>query len=154
MMHIKNTRYMYMCFIVIIDNYSLYILLQGDESHKADEFVRYVKDKLPEAVTQCINAASEEYHPPLQQALLLVHVIFKLLSPFYFMILGFQSANFGKGFIGPDISDGLVKTFVKTCRDLRVLNTVRHKSVGIPITYRQYLHPHCFYDCMYMYVYM
>lgn len=45
---------------------------QGDESHKADEYIRYIKDKLPDAVLQCISAASEEFEPNIQQALLMV----------------------------------------------------------------------------------
>lgn len=45
---------------------------QGDESHKADEYIRFVKDRLPEAVMQCIKAAGEEFQPPIQQSLLKV----------------------------------------------------------------------------------
>ena len=45
---------------------------QGDESHKADEYIRYVKEKLPDAVKQCVMAASEEFEPKIQQALLMV----------------------------------------------------------------------------------
>ena len=56
---------------------SLFILFhfpspQGDESHKADEYIRYVKEKLPDAVKQCVMAASEEFEPKIQQALLMV----------------------------------------------------------------------------------
>ena len=50
-----------------------------------------------------------------------------------------QSANFGKGFLGPEITQEIVDKFTDTCRQLRVLNTVRHEVVGIPITYRQYV---------------
>ena len=45
---------------------------QGDESHKADEYIRYIKDKLPDAVSQCIKAAGEEFSPDIQQSLLKV----------------------------------------------------------------------------------
>lgn len=47
-------------------------LSQGDESHKADEYIRYIKDKLPDAIKQCLFAASEEFDPIIQQALLMV----------------------------------------------------------------------------------
>jgi len=45
---------------------------QGDESHKADEYIRFIKDKLPEAIIQCLKAASEEFFPVMQQSLLKV----------------------------------------------------------------------------------
>ncbi|XP_064405910.1 vacuolar protein sorting-associated protein 16 homolog isoform X2 [Halichondria panicea] len=92
---------------------------EGDESHKADEYIRFVKDRLPEAVMQCIKAAGEEFQPPIQQSLL-------------------KSSNFGKGFLGPDIPSDVVNEFVEMCHQLRVLNSVRQSSIGIPITFRQY----------------
>jgi len=46
---------------------------EGDESHKADEYIRFIKDRLPEAVTQCVKAAGEEFTPKIQQSLLKVH---------------------------------------------------------------------------------
>lgn len=51
-------------------------LSQGDESHKADEYIRFIKkdkDQLPDAVLQCIKAAGEEFDPPMQQSLLKVY---------------------------------------------------------------------------------
>ena len=51
---------------------SLFVLLQGDESHKADEYIRFIKDRLPDAVMQCIKAAGEEFIPKIQQSLLMV----------------------------------------------------------------------------------
>ncbi|KAL5473503.1 hypothetical protein EMCRGX_G027993 [Ephydatia muelleri] len=92
---------------------------EGDESHKADEFVRFIKDKLSNAVLQCIDAAGEEFVPKVQKSLL-------------------KSANFGKGFLGSEIQPELVNAFVETCRELRVLNSVRLNKIGIPITLRQY----------------
>ena len=50
-------------------------LLQGDESHKADEYIRFIKDRLPDAVMQCIKAAGEEFIPKIQQSLLMVQMI-------------------------------------------------------------------------------
>ncbi len=50
----------------------VFLLPQGDESHKADEYIRYIKDRLPEAIVQCIKAAGEEFIPKIQQSLLRV----------------------------------------------------------------------------------
>ena len=49
-----------------------------------------------------------------------------------------QSANFGKGFLGPDVPLEVVNQFVEMCHQLRVLNSVRECTIGIPITFRQY----------------
>lgn len=49
-----------------------------------------------------------------------------------------QSANFGKGFLGPDVPLEVVNEFVEMCHQLRVLNSVRDSNIGIPITFRQY----------------
>ncbi|CAI8030181.1 Vacuolar protein sorting-associated protein 16 homolog [Geodia barretti] len=92
---------------------------EGDESHKADEYIRFIKDKLPDAILQCIKAAGEEFEPALQQSLL-------------------RSARFGKGFLGPEISSEVVNEFVEMCHHLRVLNSVRMEKIGVPITLRQY----------------
>ena len=50
-----------------------------------------------------------------------------------------QPANFGKGFLGPDIPSEVVNEFVEMCHQLRVLNFVRDVKIGMPITLRQYL---------------
>ncbi|XP_031556502.1 vacuolar protein sorting-associated protein 16 homolog [Actinia tenebrosa] len=84
------------------------------KSARADEYVRMIKDKLPEAVEQCIQAAGAEYEPSLQRSLL-------------------RAASLGKSFL----SDFDPKPFVKMCQTLRVLNAVREYTVGIPITYAQ-----------------
>jgi hypothetical protein len=102
---------------ILSDSYKEF---RGDESHKADEYVRYIKDRLPDAVKQCVFAASEEFDPLIQQSLLM-------------------AANFGKGFLGPDVTDDLIQIFEETCRYLRVLNTVRDQKIGIPLTYRQFI---------------
>lgn len=54
------------------------------------------------------------------------------------MIILVQSANFGKGFLGPDVPLEVVNEFVEMCHQLRVLNSVRECTIGIPITFRQY----------------
>jgi len=45
---------------------------EGEESHKADEYVRYIKDKMPDAILQCTEAAGAEFEPLLQKSLLRV----------------------------------------------------------------------------------
>lgn len=41
-------------------------------SQKADEYIRMIKDKLEDAVNQCIEAAGHEFEPTNQKALLRV----------------------------------------------------------------------------------
>ena len=53
-------------------------------------------------------------------------------------VVFFQSASFGKGFLGPDVSPEIVNEFVEMCHHLRVLNSVRMEDIGLPITLRQY----------------
>jgi hypothetical protein len=60
-----------------------------------------------------------------------------LLLSLVFLFL--QSANFGKGFLGPDVSPEVVNEFVEMCHQMRVLNSVRDEQIGMPITLRQYL---------------
>jgi len=53
--------------------YAMGILyLQGEESHKADEYIRYIKDKMPDAILQCTEAAGAEFEASLQKSLLRV----------------------------------------------------------------------------------
>ncbi|PKK17528.1 hypothetical protein A306_00014557, partial [Columba livia] len=87
------------------------------ESQKADEYLREIKDQklLPEAVSQCIEAAGYEHEPETQKSLL-------------------RAASFGKCFLDKFPPDG----FVRMCQDLRVLNAVRDYQIGIPLTFTQY----------------
>ncbi|KAF1569965.1 UNVERIFIED_CONTAM: hypothetical protein FQV16_0012402, partial [Eudyptes robustus] len=87
------------------------------ESQKADEYLREIKDQklLPEAVSQCIEAAGYEHEPDTQKSLL-------------------RAASFGKCFIDKFPSEG----FVRMCQDLRVLNAIRDYQIGIPLTFTQY----------------
>ncbi|XP_053114089.1 vacuolar protein sorting-associated protein 16 homolog isoform X2 [Hemicordylus capensis] len=87
------------------------------ESQKTDEYLREIKDQnlLPEAVRQCIEAASYEQEPEIQKSLL-------------------RAASFGKCFIETFSPEA----FVKTCRDLRVLNAIRDYQIGIPLSFDQY----------------
>ncbi|XP_062837562.1 vacuolar protein sorting-associated protein 16 homolog [Anolis carolinensis] len=87
------------------------------ESQKADEYLREIKDQnlLPEAVRQCIEAASYEQEPEIQKSLL-------------------RAASFGKCFVDKFTPE----SFVETCRDLRVLNAIRDYQIGIPLSFDQY----------------
>ncbi|XP_067324613.1 vacuolar protein sorting-associated protein 16 homolog [Anolis sagrei] len=87
------------------------------ESQKADEYLREIKDQnlLPEAVRQCIEAASYEQEPEIQKSLL-------------------RAASFGKCFVDKFAPE----SFVETCRDLRVLNAIRDYQIGIPLSFDQY----------------
>ncbi|XP_028919250.1 vacuolar protein sorting-associated protein 16 homolog isoform X1 [Ornithorhynchus anatinus] len=87
------------------------------ESQKADEYLREIReqDLLADAVEQCIQAAACEQEPAIQKSLL-------------------RAASFGKCFIDKFPPEG----FVRTCRDLRVLNAVRDYQIGIPLSYAQY----------------
>ncbi|XP_075772198.1 vacuolar protein sorting-associated protein 16 homolog [Pelodiscus sinensis] len=87
------------------------------ESQKADEYLREIKDQklLSEAVRQCIEAAGYEHEPETQKSLL-------------------RAASFGKCFLDRFPPE----SFVRTCRDLRVLNAVRDYQIGLPLTFAQY----------------
>ncbi|XP_072019724.1 vacuolar protein sorting-associated protein 16 homolog [Amphiura filiformis] len=87
------------------------------KSQKADEYIRMIKDQLPIAVEQCIEAAGSEYEPATQRMLL-------------------RAASFGKCFLTSMNSE----KFVNMCKVLRVLNAVREYHVGMPLTYEQLKH--------------
>lgn len=84
------------------------------KSARAEEYIRMIKDRLPEAVQQCIHAAAGEHEPAVQRGLL-------------------RAASFGKSFL----TDMPPQAFVSMCRTLRVLNAVRDYMVGVPLTYGQ-----------------
>ncbi|GFS12068.1 vacuolar protein sorting-associated protein 16-like protein [Elysia marginata] len=86
-------------------------------NQKADEYIRIIKEKLETAVNQCIQAAGHEIEPSKQRMLL-------------------RASSFGKCFL----TDYRPEPFVNMCQMLRVLNQVRHHSVGIPLTYTQLEH--------------
>ncbi|XP_026473948.1 vacuolar protein sorting-associated protein 16 homolog [Ctenocephalides felis] len=84
-------------------------------NHRADEYITLVKDQLPKAVAQCLEAAVLEFDTSTQKMLI-------------------RAAYFGKGFINGHSP----KSYVEMCRILRVLNAVRDRRVGIPLTYTQF----------------
>lgn len=81
-------------------------------SHSADEYIRLVKDNLPQAVENCIKASGYEFSSPDNQKMFI------------------RAAQFGKGFV-PNLNP---EPYVTMCRILRVLNAVRNRKIGIPIT--------------------
>ncbi|PSN30635.1 Vacuolar protein sorting-associated protein 16 [Blattella germanica] len=85
-------------------------------SHRADEYIRLVKDRLDIAVKQCIEAAGYEFDTFNQEMLI-------------------RAAQFGKGFV-PDLNSD---SYVNMCRLLRMLNAVRDYKIGIPLTYTHQL---------------
>ncbi|XP_076437329.1 vacuolar protein sorting-associated protein 16 homolog [Babylonia areolata] len=87
------------------------------QHQKADEYLRMIKEKLDVAVNQCIQAAGHEFEPAKQKQLL-------------------RAASFGKCFL----TDFRPEAFVNMSQMLRVLNQVRHHTVGIPLTYTQLEH--------------
>lgn len=74
------------------------------------------------------------------------HLLNNSNSSTFFVYL--QSANFGKGFLGPDVPSEVVNEFVEMCHQLRVLNSVRDGRIGIPITFRQYPTQLCTFHCI------
>lgn len=74
-----------------------------------------VRENLEKAVDQCVMAAGFEFDSTIQKLLL-------------------RAAKFGKT-IAPDIPS---EPYVQMCRILRVLNGVRGRKIGIPLTYSQY----------------
>ena len=88
------------------------------KSHKADEFLRMVKDdmmQLRESVTQCISAAGALFCPQHQKELL-------------------DAARFGTAFME---AGSTTDKFYNTCESLKIRNNVRHATVGIPLTQPQ-----------------
>lgn len=86
-------------------------------SHRADEYICLVKDNLLKAVEQCTEAAGYEFDPDVQKILI-------------------RAAQFGKCFI----SGMNPEAYVRMCRVLRVLNSVRDRKIGIPLTITQLQH--------------
>jgi len=100
-----------------------FLLLQASQylkqkSHKADELLRMIKDnmmQLRQSVTQCIGAAGAVFCPEHQKELL-------------------RAAKFGTAFMEAGIT---TEKFYSTCESLKILNNVRHQTVGIPLTQPQ-----------------
>ncbi|KAI8834303.1 Vps16, N-terminal region-domain-containing protein [Chytridium lagenaria] len=89
------------------------------KSPRADENVRSIRTSMQEAVEACLEAALNEFDTTQQKQLLKES----------------KAASFGKAYLSAYQS----ARFVKTCELLRVLNWARSESIGIPITFSQYL---------------
>ena len=85
-------------------------------SHRAEEYIRLVKDQLELAVAQCIEAAGNEWQPSVQKMLL-------------------RAAQLGKSFLMDKIDP---EVFVAMCQTLRILNAIHHYKIGLPLTYQEY----------------
>jgi len=82
------------------------------KSYKADEYIRLIMDKLPVAISQCIQAAGALFQPYHQKELM-------------------RAAKFGIAFLKAGDS---TEAFYKKCTTLKLLNNVRHYKVGMPLT--------------------
>lgn len=85
-------------------------------SPKADDNIRLIQSRLPEAVDTCVRAAGHEFSVHWQKQLL-------------------KAASFGKSVLDLYNSDD----FVEMCETLRVLNAVRFYEVGMPVSYEEYV---------------
>lgn len=97
----------------------LYDAMEGytEGDPKSDENIMSIAsaNQLHLAVKSCINAAAAEFDISRQQSLM-------------------RAASYGKAFCQDMSSDDFVETALK----LRVLNDIRHPSVGVPLTIQQY----------------
>ncbi|XP_015764646.1 PREDICTED: vacuolar protein sorting-associated protein 16 homolog [Acropora digitifera] len=100
--------------LVMVCLHVVFHLVTQKKSARAEEYIRMIKERLPEAVQQCIHAAAGVHEPAIQRSLL-------------------RAASFGKSFL----TDMAPQAFVSMCRNLRVLNAVRDYTVGIPLTHGQ-----------------
>ncbi|KAK5978375.1 hypothetical protein GCK32_003915, partial [Trichostrongylus colubriformis] len=88
--------------------------LNTNKSHQSYEYAMQIRD-LALAIEQCIATASSAWSPELQKALL-------------------KAAHFGMAF-----SNGYDSNrFARFLRELRVLNEVHRRRIGMPITYSQF----------------
>lgn len=85
-----------------------------EQSHRSDEYLCQIKDRLEQSVAECIEASSYEFDTATQKSLV-------------------RTAHFGKAFIPGHNPD----EYIKITRILRVLNALRDPNIGIPLTFRQ-----------------
>ena len=88
-----------------------------ERSHRSDEYLSLILDNIDSAVSECIEAAGNEFDTETQKSLI-------------------RAAHFGKGFIKSHNPDN----YIRTSRILRALNSVRKEDIGIPLTINQFLH--------------
>ncbi|KAH8407221.1 hypothetical protein KR222_010889 [Zaprionus bogoriensis] len=88
-----------------------------ENSYKSDEYLSMCRANIALAVKECIEAAAYELCPTTQKSLM-------------------RSAHFGKGFIPQHNPE----EYMRILRILRVLNTLRHEKIAMPLTYNQFSH--------------
>lgn len=86
-----------------------------EKSHRSDDYLSLFRGRMSEAVQDCIEAAKYEFDPETQKRLM-------------------KTAYFGKGFITGHNPD----EYVKSCRIIRVLNTLREEKISMPLTCNQF----------------
>lgn len=93
------------------------IAFYENKNQKAEEYIRSIKEKgaLEDAIANCIQAAPHEFEPKYQIEIL-------------------RAALFGRYF--DDYANAA--SYVKMCQTIRVLNSIRHAQIGLPLTYLQY----------------
>eukprot|EP01038_Epipyxis_sp_PR26KG_P015328 gene15328-20658_t len=93
------------------------LMYDAMETFEQDEIIRSIaaSNQLVEAVQACILAAASEFDISRQQSLL-------------------KAASYGKAF-SPDADP---TEFVETAKKIRILNEVRKKEIGLPLTIQQY----------------
>ncbi|KAH8311776.1 hypothetical protein KR044_008047, partial [Drosophila immigrans] len=88
-----------------------------EKSYKSDEYLSMCRSNIELAVNECIEAAAYEFCPDTQKSLM-------------------RTAYFGKGFIQSHNPE----EYMRILRILRVLNTLRHEKIAMPLTYKQFSH--------------
>ena len=88
-----------------------------NKSHKADEYIRVVKDRLDQAVSTCIDCSGFVYEAQHQQDML-------------------YAAQFGKSYL-INGTCMVADKFADMCVNLRVLNSIRSYHLGMPMTLKQ-----------------
>ena len=58
--------------LVIVCPHVVFHLVTQKKSARAEEYIRMIKERLPEAVQQCIHAAAGVHEPAIQRSLLRV----------------------------------------------------------------------------------
>lgn len=103
----------------LYDAYSEFINQKASSIKKIRQISRNEQD-LEKAVSCCIQAAENSFNPHNQNILL-------------------KAASFGKSFIIEEKEQKIHNRFVETCKILRVFNAIRDRSIGLPVTRRQYV---------------
>ncbi|KAL7729315.1 hypothetical protein ACLKA6_008893 [Drosophila palustris] len=88
-----------------------------EKSYNSDVYLSLCRSRIELAINECIEAAAYEFCPETQKSLM-------------------RAAYFGKGFIPSHNPE----EYMRILRILRVLNTLRHEKLAMPLTYKQFSH--------------